>query len=113
MTDPILIPLQEMVILPAKAEVVAPLKWLTAIAITTPAPGQPGVLVIEYRPMTETGQIIYTDVQGRDTKQVIHVSDLYALKDTVPELAAAFAAVLLAVNPVEVAIAAAESSESP
>lgn len=104
MSESILVPLREAVIVPAKTEVVASLKWLTSIAITTPAPGKPGVLVIEYRPMTDTGEIVYTDASGQDTRKVIHISDLYVLKDTVPELAVAFGAVLAAVNPVESAV---------
>ena len=110
MTDPYeikrLLPLvaAEVVTLPPIAAKVADLKWLTAITIVTPSPQVEGRLMIEYRPMTQTGEIIYFDAEGKDTTRTITVPNLYALKSVVLELDAAFSAVLACVNPVEAAI---------
>ena len=111
MTDPYviqgLLPLvaAEVVTLPPVAAKVADLKWLTAITIVTPSPQIEGRLMIEYRPMTQTGEILYLDAAGKDTTRTITVPNLYALKSAVLELDAAFSAVLACVNPVEAAMA--------
>ena len=110
MTDPYeikrLLPLvaAEVVTLPPIAAKVADLKWLTAITIVTPSPQVEGRFMIEYRPMTQTGEILYLDAAGKDTTRTITVPNLYALKSTVIELDAAFSAVLACVNPVEAAM---------
>jgi hypothetical protein len=91
----------EVVTLPATAEKRASLKWLTAITVVTPSPQEEGRFLVEYRPMTESGEILYNDAEGKDTTRSISVTNLYAFKKEVPELEAAFAAVLACVNPVE------------
>lgn len=91
----------EVVALPATEAKVASLKWLTSIAVVTPSPREEGRFLIEYRPMTESGEVIYSDAEGKDTTRTISVSNLYAFKKEVPELDAAFQAVLSCVNPVE------------
>jgi hypothetical protein len=91
----------EVVVIPATEEKTGNLKWLTAITVVTPSPQEEGKFVVEYRPMTATGEIIYTDAAGKDTTRTITVTDLYSFKKQVPELDAAFHAVLACVNPVE------------
>lgn len=94
----------EVVSLPAVEAKCGCLKWLTSITVVTPSPRQEGRFVIEYRPMTDLGEIIYVDADGKDTTRSITVPNLYAFKKQVAELDLAFGAVLACVNPVEDAL---------
>jgi hypothetical protein len=95
----------EVVTIPATEEKKGQLKWITSITVVTPSPKEEGRFLIEYRPMTSAGEILYNDAEGKDTTRIISVNNLYAFKDQIPELNAAFAAVLSCVNPVELALA--------
>jgi hypothetical protein len=96
----------EVITIPATAEKRGELKWITSITVVTPSPKEEGRFLIEYRPMTATGEILYNDAEGKDTTRTITVNNLYAFKESVPELNAAFGAVLACVNPIQEALLA-------
>lgn len=92
---------EERIELPSTEAKSGGLKWITAITIVTPAPNQEGRIGIEYRPMTDTGEIIYRDANNQDTTRTIVADDLYSLRKKLPKLDTAFAAVLDAISPIE------------
>ncbi len=92
---------EEKVTLPARAEVVADLKWIKAITIVCPSPAEEGRVQIEYVPMTRDGVLIERDGDGISTTRTVGTHTLYADKDSVPELAAAFNAFLACIGPME------------
>lgn len=91
----------EVVTVPAQAAVIADLKWIRAITIVCPSPDTEGRVNIEYVPMTAGGVLIERDADGNSTTRTAGTNTLYADKDSVPELAAAFAAVLACIGPLE------------
>lgn len=91
----------ERVVLAPREGVLADLKWIRAITIVCPSPTQEGRVSIEYLPMTRNGVLIEKDDAGRDTTRTVGTDTLYADKDSVPELATAFAAFLACIGPME------------
>ena len=91
----------EKVTLPPRSAVVADLKWIRAITIVCPSPTQEGRVSIEYLPMTRQGVLVEKDDAGQSTTRTVGTESLYADKDQVPELAAAFAAFLACIGPME------------
>lgn len=91
----------ETVTIPARPAVIADLKWIRAITIVCPSPEQEGRVSVEYVPMTRDGVLIERDTVGNTTTRTVGTETLYADKDSVPELAAAFAAVLACIGPLE------------
>lgn len=92
---------EEKLTLPARSEVVADLKWIKAITIVCPSPTEEGRVAIEYVPMTRQGVLVEKDDAGNSTTRTVGTATLYADKDSVPELAAAFAAFLACIGPME------------
>lgn len=91
----------ETVTLPPRSQVVADLKWIRAITIVCPSPEREGRVCIEYVPMTRDGVLVQKDDAGKDTTRTVETSSLYADKEQVPELDAAFKAFLACIGPME------------
>lgn len=96
--------------LPARPEVVADLKWIKAITVLCPGPNCEGMAQIEFVPMTRAGVLIERDAAGNSTTRTVGTQTLYADKQAVPELAAAFRAILNCIGPLEEYRAAIESN---
>lgn len=107
--NPLPLDAEEIAILPARAKVVANLKWIRAITIVTPSPNEEGRLTIEYVPITPAGVIVDRDNDGNDLTRTVQTRSLYAHKDQLPELAVAFAAFLNCIQPLEQFTKAAEA----
>jgi hypothetical protein len=91
----------ERVTLAPRSAVLADLKWIRAITIVCPSPTEEGRVSIEYLPMTRNGVLVEKDDAGQTTTRTVGTESLYADKDSVPELATAFAAFLACIEPME------------
>lgn len=102
---------EDVAVIPPKAEVTASLMWITQIVVRCPSPDHEGSVVMEYVPMTTDKKLVTRGPNGEDLTKSIRVDELYADMQACPELAAAFAAILASVKPVE-AYLLAKSQES-
>lgn len=91
------------VTLPAKAEVTLDKLWIRQIIIQTPSPLAEGSIRLEYGPWSGDMQqdAVWRNANGEDIAKIISLSDMYATMMEVPELYAAFDAILDAVKPIE------------
>lgn len=99
--SPLPLKADEIVTLPAREPVLADLKWIKAITIVCPSPTEEGRVQIEYVPMSREGVLVEKDDAGKSTVRTVGTNTLYADKEKVPELAAAFAAFLACIGPME------------
>lgn len=104
---------EDVAVIPQKTEVVAPVMWINQILIRCPGPDYEGSVVMEYVPMTEDKKIVARGPNGEDLTKVIRIDTLYADMAQCPELYTAFMAILAAVKPIEVYLAAKESQNQP
>lgn len=95
------VPLNSPLVIPARAEKVATLRWIKSIAITCPNPQSEGRICVEFVPMTESGELIEKNDAGESLIGVIQTDSLFADLVNVPELQTAMAAILAAIPAVE------------
>jgi hypothetical protein len=95
------VPLNNPLVIPERAAKVATLRWIKSIAITCPNPQSEGRIVVEFVPMTESGEIIEKNDAGQSLVGVIQTDSLFADLANVPELQAAMDAILAAIPAVE------------
>lgn len=107
----VLLKQDDIAVIPPVAEVVAPVMWINQILIRCPGPEYEGSVVMEYVPMTEDKKIIARGSNGEDLTKAIRVDELYTDMAQCPELYTAFMAILAAVKPLEVYLAAKEAAK--
>ena len=95
------VPLNNPLVIPERAAKVATLRWIKSIAITCPNPQSEGRIVVEFVPMTESGEIIEKNDAGQSLVGVIQTDSVFADLANVPELQAAMDAILAAIPAVE------------
>lgn len=98
---------EDILTIPAKNAVVLDKLWIKQIIIQTPSPLKEGSIVLEYGPWDGDMQhdAVWRNTSGEDVTKRIQLSTLYASMMEVPELYAAFNAILDAVKPLEAYVA--------
>ena len=104
---------KDKVVIPAKQEVVLDKLWIKQIVIQTPSPLAEGSIVLEYGPWDGDMQhdAVWRNASGEDITKRVQLSTLYASMMELPELYAAFDAILDAVKPLEAYIAQKEAQK--
>lgn len=92
---------EERAVIPPRPAVVADLMWIKSIVIDCPGPQYEASLRMEYVPMTDDGRLVEIGPGGESLLRQVGTQSLYADIQKVPELAAAFSAILAAVKPME------------
>lgn len=87
---------KDITVIPAAAEVTAPLMWIDSMSFHFAGPAKEGSLNLRYYPMTTDYKVIRT-IDGVDQAKYVNTNTFYADKDECPELDAAFQAVIVAV----------------
>ena len=95
------VPLNSPLVIHARAEKVATLRWIKSIAITCPNPQSEGRICVEFVPMTESGELIEKNDAGESLVCVIQTNSLFADLANVPQLQTAMTAILAAIPAVE------------
>jgi hypothetical protein len=98
---------EDILTIPAKEAVVLDKLWIKQIIIQTPSPLTEGSVVLEYGPWDGNMQhdAVWRNASGEDVTKRIQLSTLYASMMEVPELNAAFNAILDTVKPLEAYVA--------
>lgn len=99
--------------LPAKTEAVLDKLWIRQILIQTPSPLHEGSVTLEYGPWSGdmTQDAVWRNENLEDISKRIQLNEMYATLALVPELNAAFDAILDAVKPIEAYLAAKKAAE--
>ncbi len=87
---------KDVTVIPAAAEVTAPLMWIDSMNFHFSGPSKEGSMSLRYYPMTADYKVIRT-IDGVDQAKYVNTNTFYADKDECPELDAAFQAVIVAV----------------
>lgn len=95
------VPLNSPLVIPARAEKVATLRWIKSISISCPNPQSEGRIAVEFVPMTVSGELIERNDAGQSLVGVIQTNTLFADLARIPELQAAMTAILTAIPAVE------------
>lgn len=94
----IVIPVDEVVSIPAKQAVVADKLWVTQLVILTPTPGGPTQAILEYRPWAGEGtDPIGQDADGNDVAKRVVLNNVFEVAAKVPQIGFAMQAILNAV----------------
>ena len=93
------IALAEPIVIPVKEETVLTKAWFRQIIINTPGPIHPASIVAEYGPWSGdvSKDAVWRDGQGNDLAERLVIDDLWAYRAAVPELNAAYQAIITAI----------------
>lgn len=96
---PILLDERDAKEIPAVPAKTADVMWIQTIVIRAPSPTSEASIALEFVPMTRDGELVCRDAEGNDTAKRLETPTLFADMQQIPELAAAFAAIMAAVKP--------------